>query len=228
MVIILKRYIYKGHYTFIAKNSVEIVKDLERRKIPKAGRIMGENHILYAMDFNAMYTNISMTQFLNIIKMDYDIDIMHTFSISIQQLISFLEAVLVTFNYIVAPSTGGIILRQAKGVPMGGALSYFISEIVTGKAIQTMLNTLPKGEISFIYKYVDGLFMSSAEHNIESITNILNTTLPGMGLKITKENDKKEVEYLEFTATRQGRSVKFTWYKKRLRIRPDDRFLFRT
>lgn len=126
-----------------------------------------------------------------------------------------LEIVNSTFNYVITMvGNNPLCLRQSKGVPMGGTLSYFISEIVTGKAVAKMLAGIPKEGISFLYKYVDDMFLSTDAHGIGVITQELKTSLDGVNLKITGENNLRKITFLEFTASAKGRDIKFSWYRK--------------
>lgn len=170
---------------------------------------------MYTMDFEFMYTNIDIDVFLDIIKEDFNDDIKVSFKISQDQLIFFLTTVLVTFNYIIAPGqTKDVVLKQSK-VPMGGTLSYFISEIVTGKAIARLLDMMPPRSISFLYKYVDDIFLGTNQVDLVQIPENLKVLLPKINLTITEENERNEIIFLEFIAVRKGRNMRFEWYRKK-------------
>lgn len=77
-----------------------------------------------------------------------------------------------------------------------------------------MLTQMPKLAISFIYKYVDDMFLATDENDINRIIKEIYFSLNGMNLKVTNENNDRQVTFLEFTATAKGRSILFTWYRK--------------
>lgn len=217
LIVILKYYIHKGGYNFIAKNSQHIVSDLCKPEQIRAGRTMQQGHTLCTFDFDAMYTNISLDMFMKIIEMDFTAEIQMRFSIELSVLLTMLESATRLFNYIITHvDNQDLIFRQSKGVPMGWAPSYFISEIVTSKAAASMLNTLnlTSPRMSFIYKYVDDMFIATDEAGIMDLTVILAELLPGMNLRITRKNSVRKVVFLEFTAIAKGRSIKFKWYRK--------------
>lgn len=131
-----------------------------------------------------MYTNIHLEYFFNIICTQYDeCDIKDSY-IQLDCLLALLTVCLKDFAYITVPyMDSNITLKQTNGIPMGGKLSYHISEIVTSHAIHILINTMPAGTFSFMYKYVDDIFLAFDATMLPEIMNQFNKILPGMPLK---------------------------------------------
>lgn len=218
LIIVLNKYIYSRNdviYNFIMPNSTKIIESLNTIRQNKADRILNQNHILYTMDFVSMYTNIDLDVFFNIIRTQYmecNIEDLH---IPLNDLISLLRACLCDFTFITAPYKGKIVtLKQNKGIPMGGKLSYHVSEIVTSVALHTLINSMPVGTFSFVYKYVDDIFLAFNPASLNAIITEFDKILPNMPLEFTREDERGSVNYLDITFFRHGRNIIHTWYKK--------------
>lgn len=73
---------------------------------------------------------------------------------------------------------------------------------------------LPAGQISFVYKYVDDLFIAMHADICQPFLTTMKSALPTIAFTITEESDEREIHYLEFTAKRTGTVIEFCWYRK--------------
>lgn len=142
--------LYTQHYDFIIKNTEEMIQHLNILTTNNPDICNTEQRI-YSIDFESMYTNVDLDIFFQIIKRDfakYKIEELH--NISLIDLTSILLICLKDFAYIAAPEINEeeqTIYKQLKGIPMGGKLSYIISEIVTAEGIHNTLKTLEENSI---------------------------------------------------------------------------------
>lgn len=164
-----------------------------------------------------MYTNIDLEQFFDIIKNKYNAYNIQTFGITLENLIVLFNINVKTFGYveneacIINNKQVPTFFRQNKGIPMGGKLSYAISELVTSHAMQQCLNM---EEMSFIFKYVDDILIGSSDTFIQNFTKNMKNFLPTMDLDITYESSNCSINYLDIQFTRKDRSLYHAWYTK--------------
>lgn len=212
---ILMQYISK--YNFIIKNSTQLINNINHIKNNKNGLLFNEHHRIYTIDFTSMYTNIDINQCLHIIQDDYYSCSIFNFGISKDNLITLLKICLTKFNYIqniYENPEKPTYLRQSKGIPMGGKLSYGLSEITTSWAIQLAINDTKPNEIIFLYKYVDDIILACSPETLHIFIRKLSNLLPNMPFKITHEDDKKSLAYLNIWFTRDEFNLKHAWYHK--------------
>lgn len=218
LIPVLNKFIHQRKnitYDFIMPNSVSVIKSLDSLRKSRADRILMQGHKLYTMDFVSMYTNINLDIFFKIISKQYDECNIQELHIPLDNLLELLKICLKDFSYITVPyMDSNITLKQTKGIPMGGKLSYHISEIVTSHALHTLINIMPLNTFSFIFKYVDDLFLAIDPMILPEIISKFELILPGMPLKFTKENSSLSVDYLDITFARHGRNIVHTWFRK--------------
>lgn len=63
------------------KNSAQIIDNINCLAQSRAGRVIEKGHNLYALDFDAMYTNINLNSFFKVINEDFNEGIRQDFSI---------------------------------------------------------------------------------------------------------------------------------------------------
>lgn len=216
--IILKYYIEQGQYKFVIKNSYQIIEDLANIQSQQHSIYsIKHKHKLYTMDFSSMYTNIDIEYFLSIINKYYVTYNVIRFGISIQDLLQLLRINICIFGYI--KNTARIdeltprYFKQNKGIPMGGKLSYAISEVVTSEAMQEAIAP-HLNKMSFIYKYVDDILIGCEEEFSVLFIRKMKTLLPTMDLVITKEDANGSVSFLDILFTRHDRRILHKWYTK--------------
>ncbi len=78
--------------------------------------------------------------------------------------------------------------KQIKGAPMGSAISGFLAE-VTMQKLEAM--ALPQVNPKFWVRYVDDTFVIVKRDQLETLHNIINSTMPGITFTLEKEVDNK-------------------------------------
>lgn len=108
-----------------------------------------------------------------------------------------------------------VLIRQTKGIHMGGKLCYELSEIVTNWALKVAIGDIDEGELAGIYKYVDYLLIICTPDAVQRICNGILDRLPGMVVTITTENEKNNsVSYVDINFQRDGEILRYAWHRK--------------
>lgn len=97
---------------------------------------------------------------------------------------------------------------------MDNALSQILAEIFTSEAFNIALNNLPIGTFKFFGKYVDDLFAICNIEYIKDLQDEITKCVGGLKLKITTENDMRQVPYLDIIGVYPYNQIYFTWYQK--------------
>lgn len=214
LITILKMFIKDEYKEFIISSSDQLMKQLTQINNSNNGRILPDDHQLATMDFVSMYTNINLKQLFTIINRDFHSTIPKNFHLKQEYLIQWIEACTINFTYVATPVPNYTLIKQNNGIPMGGSLSYFISEIVTADAIFKLINKLPPNSISIIHKYVDDTIIGINPANIDLMTTTFKEILPSMPITI-ENNTNGSINYLDLTITQKGRTLLYTWYTKK-------------
>lgn len=193
-------------YRFIARDSQHVHQELQHHHIPA-------NHQMYTVDFANMYTNINISAAITIISARYDDIIAPTTSMPKNVFIHALQKILQLNEHF---SAGMRVYRQAKGLPMGGKLSYALSEIVTSEGLRAAVDEATSSgiEISYIAKYVDDiLIITNGKHqhpsgvtNTEAFKTLLSNNIVGMPITHEEETDcgdHFEIKYLNMAIIRR-------------------------
>lgn len=143
--------LYMNSKSFIAKNYNCVLKQVENCKIPL-------NHQLYTLDHVNMYTNVSLKQTLDIIRLKFDETIGDRTHLPLELFLECIEFLMFHNGYFLAQ---GNIYRQNKGLTMGGGLSYVLSEITTSHGLILAIEAaVDKGlQVSILHKYVDDILI---------------------------------------------------------------------
>lgn len=210
---ILEKYINKQEFPFILNNSEELILNLNQIKQDRP--ILFEHHQIYTLDYTSMYTNINLNTFYHIIAAEHK---SRNIIIPIHYLTQLLHTCLTDYTYFSAPNKNqpkneAIIIKQEKGIPMGGKLSYIISEIVTARALEAILKEMPKNTFSFFYKYVDDMIIGANPNFFPTIVEAI-TKKSDMEITITKEDSNNSINYLDITLKRIDRKLQWTWFHK--------------
>lgn len=195
-----------AEYRFIARDSLQVHSELHQHHFPT-------NHQAYTVDFANMYTNINIGAALSIIEAKYDEAIAPTTSMPKSM---FLHALRKTLQINEHFSAGMRIYRQAKGLPMGGKLSYALSEIVTSEGLRAAVDKASSNgiEISYIAKYVDDILLiingrdlqPNGERNMDTFKKLLGNHIVGMPITHEEEEDCGdffEIKYLNMAILRR-------------------------
>lgn len=119
------------------------------------------------------------------------------------------------FTYIKYKDINGHILyyKQTKGIPMGGSLSYHISEVVTARHFENIRNLTNDTTIVHIFKYVDDILIICNESFYNDVY-LINQCLNKMEYELLMENDKKRITFLNLELNRCNSKIYHQWYCK--------------
>lgn len=171
------------HNQHILKDSVTLRDELCNTTIPNG-------HAVFSIDFSDMYTNINLDTAMQVIYEKFDTHIKNTTSITKDDFVFTLRKLLHLNEHFSADLR---IYKQNKGLPMGGKLSYALSEIVTTQGLFAAIRAAVgmNIKISYIAKYVDDIIIimdntsptyynGTSCTNIEVITKLIESNIPGM------------------------------------------------
>lgn len=189
-------------------NSVELFKALN-------GVQLDENHELVTWDYDSMYTNIPIDVAKGIIrKFYYCIEDTTTVPVDL-----FLEAIsfLTEHSTYFLHNTG--VYRQCKGLAMGNSLSKILAEIVTRSFIIDAIEKFSDADIRFLKIYIDDIFGIMNVNVINDVEKEILRNCKFLKLKVVRENERNEVNFLNSTIQRIKQDgnksiLKFKWYQK--------------
>lgn len=207
--IVLCQYIKSERFQFIIKNSKPIIEYCKYNKINSIYR-------LATLDYSSMYTNIDLLDFYSIIDNEFDLlNIHNLFCISKEDLLFLFKNTMEHFTYIKHKNSNNHMTYyiQSKGIPMGGALSYHISEVVTARHFENLINLSPDRTIERIFKYVDDVLIICLE-SFYANTHLINQSLNHMKYDLTTENEDKQVIFLDLRIQRLNTKILHQWYNK--------------
>lgn len=207
---VLNQYISKDRFPFIIKNNYQIIDYCH-------GAYIKNEHRLATLDYVSMYTNIVLQDFYDIIYNEYDVlDIACKFSIDKEDLIVLIKRCMNCFSYVKfkKPNELEAIYEQAKGIPMGGSLSYHISEVVTSRHIEEIICRSGQHNILKIFKYVDDILIICTNSFLQD-TSIIDQCLGNMKYELSLEDDNKQVVFLNMQLYRHNDGkIMHRWYNK--------------
>lgn len=194
---ILKRVLENKH---IIKEPHTVYKEISNMKLPAGHRV-------YSIDFANMYSNLDVTRAYNIIRREYKDSIERTTTMDVETFINTLDGILDINSTFTANNR---LYKQAKGSPMGGKLSYAISEIITNDGIkQAIIEGTEKGlEIAYIAKYVDDILIIMYDDEegkgIKEVMESISKFLPNMPTTMEKEEKtERMIRYLQINIYRK-------------------------
>lgn len=168
-----------------------------------------------------MYTNINLEEFYDIINNEYYVnDILNTFFIDKHDLLILLSRMMEHYSYIKYNNFNRVTsyYKQSKGIPMGGSLSYHISEVVTARHIEKLkklsISKLKNiNPIVSIYKYVDDILVICNNTFFEDM-ELINHCLNNMAYELIREDENKKITFLNLQLQRHNNIIEHTWYCK--------------
>lgn len=188
------------------KNARQLFNQIDGKKLE------GSNHVLVTWDFDSMFTNIPFQKTKEIVRKYYYL-IQNETSMPVDV---FLEALTFLIEDCAFFTFADEIYLQAEGLAMGNSLSQVLAEITTSFFMNEALSQFNNGEISFIYKYVDDIFGAVDETCLTKIQNAIEEA-HGMKLKVCRENEESEVDYLQMKIRRKaykGNLIDIRWFQK--------------
>lgn len=172
---------------------------------------------LVTWDYDSMYTNIPIAVTKEIIRNNYHLlENVTTVPVEI-----FLEAVsfFTEHSTYFVHNTG--IFRQCRGLAMGNSLSQVLAEIVTRSRMIEAVKKFSKEDVYFLGIYVDDILGIIHRDRISDVENEILKNDKFLKLKIVRENERNEVNFLNATIQRSlsGKNgneykVLFKWYYK--------------
>lgn len=206
---VLNQYINTERFSFIIKNSDKIIEYCRCSYI-------STEHRLATLDYASMYTNIDLKDFYNIIYDEYDaLDIASKFSITRDDLIVLFKNCMNHFAYVKfkKPNEPETFYEQTKGIPMGGSLSYHISEVVTARHIEKIISSFGRYGIERIFKYVDDILIICRDLFFQN-TATIDECLNNMGYDLTREDKNRQVVFLNMQLFTRNLKIMHRWYNK--------------
>ena len=193
----------KLNNNYTIKNSYHLTEHLKNIKV-------NENTKLYSFDVKNMYTNIPITETINIITQklikNKEDDIL------IKQITSTLKTIL-NQNYF---QHNQIIYQQTDGLAMGAPTSAIISEIFLQELDEQIINTIKTNDTNGkYYRYVDDTIYISQNNgkNIEKIKNTINKIHNNIKFTIEEETNNK-LNFLDLTIINKIPKLEFKIYRK--------------
>lgn len=175
-------------------------------------RLKEKGHVLVTWDFDSMFTNIPFQKTKDIIRERYHLIQART-SVPVDV---FLEALSFLVEDCAFFSFRNEIYLQTEGLSMGNSLSQVLAEITTSHLLSEALSGFRNNEISFIYKYVDDIIGGVDESRLSDIQESIEKA-HGMKLKVSRENEGNEVDYLQMRIKRQADNsnlIEIRWVQK--------------
>lgn len=100
---------------------------------------------------------------------------------------------------------------------MGNCLSQILAEITTSYLIKKATEMCKNDEIIFVYKYVDDIISGIDMDYIDTFQAAISSQKYGLTLKLTRENSRNEVNYLNLTVGRypdENNTIHVRWWQK--------------
>lgn len=188
---------------FSIKNTYNLVDNLYDMKI-------NDNTKLFSFDIDNMYTNIPITDTIDIIFNKLKINNEDEFFI--KQLINILTIIL-NQNYFTYNNN---IYQQNQGLAMGAPTSSIISEIFLHELDKQIYNIIKNNDPSGKYfRYVDDTLYISQNNgkNIHKIFDEINNLHKNIKFKIEEEINNK-LNFLDITIHNNHNNFKFSIYRK--------------
>lgn len=205
------------HFRHIVGDAHTVCRELEVLCVPPG-------HVMYTVDASDMYTNVDTEATLRIIERKFDVHIAATTTMTCATFINALRKLLCLNEHF---SAGLRIYMQRKGLPMGGKLSYALSEICTSEGL-----TLAAEEaqslgirISYVAKYVDDMliimerkkvmYQGKPTDSIDVLTELLVRHTFGMRFTFEMEEEgtdgNGEIRYLNMLVMRNHQCLTTIW-----------------
>lgn len=172
-------------------NSIELFDELN-------GMQLDDDHELVNWDYDSMYTNIPISIAKSVIREHYGL-IETVTSVPVDVFIEAITFFTEHSTYFLH-NTG--IYRQCRGLAMGNSLSKILAEIVTRSCINEAVKKFSNQDVRFLRIYVDDIL---GVMNKEVISYVEEEILKGqkfLKLKIVRENEQNEVNFLNMTIQR--------------------------
>ncbi len=189
-------------------NSIQVFNKLN-------GVHLDDDHELVTWDYDNMYTNIPISVAKSIIRQNYSL-IESVTSVPVDVFIEAISFFTEHSNYFLH-HTG--VYRQSKGLAMGNCLSKVLAEIVTRSSINEAVKKFSSDDIRFLGIYVDDIFGVMNKKIINEMESDILKGQKFLKLKIVRENELNEVDFLNVTVKRtmvmdNKFKLTFKWFTK--------------
>lgn len=168
-----------------------------------------EEDILISFDVVSMYTSIPHSLAKQLIFEKWDI-FYNRYGIGKRILEVIIDFLLQDCTYFTALDE---IFRQEEGLPMGNCISPTVARITMDRIVFVLLKEIP--QITFIRVYVDDTITAMKEEFVMKALACLNNFMPNQ-IKFTmeRENEQKQINFLNMTLKREGNFVITNWHRK--------------
>lgn len=186
------------------KSSKDVYKELN-------GLAIDINDRIVSWDYDNMFTNIPFQETKRIVRKYYHL-ISETTSVPVDIFIRAISFLIEDSSYFLFEDE---IYRQCKGLTMGNSLSQILAEIFTSETLNEALKNLPFEQPKYFAKFVDDLFAICKVEHITSLQEIITKSSGGLKLKVTNEDELRQVPYLDTTiGVDTENKIYFQWYQK--------------
>lgn len=171
--------------------------------------VLKENDVMVSMDIVSMYTSIPTDLVFKIIMSKAQL-FAEAFGLCSTVLIDMLRFVLVDCAVFQFDDNA---YRQTAGLPMGGAISPIAAALVMDHIVDSFNSIYPE-PLSFLSIFVDDSIFILQRDMTQIALEILNNCVPGP-IRFTMEQETNgQINFLNLTLKRDGKSITTNWYKK--------------
>lgn len=186
---------------FRIKDTFEFAEKINNFQLP-------EGFVIVSFDVVSLFTNIPLYLILDIFTEHFDL-IQDQCNIPKDD---FLNVITYLYNNTYF-SFNHNFYQQIKGLPMGGATSPTIAEIVMNKLLYYITDTIDF-QLPFLYQYVDDLLTAVPRDKVDFTLNIFNSYNPNLVFTVERETNSS-VPFLDTLAIRNDDNVIcLDWYRK--------------
>ncbi len=168
-----------------------------------------EGFVLVSFDVVSLFTNIPLDLVVSIIEEHFELLEPNT-KIPCNVFVS-------TINYLYNNTFfcfNGLFYKQVKGLPMGGATSPILAEIVMNKLLYFVTNN-SQFQFPFIYQYVDDLLTAVPADRVGETLDLFNSFNENLRFTVEEETELS-VPFLDTRVVRTGENrVILDWYRKK-------------
>lgn len=198
------------HYVFTnnrsIRNTSELIQKIKHIIIPSTAT-------LTSFDITSMYTNIPITETINIIKQQLQQQT-DTPNSHIKETTNILKLI-TEQNYFTFDNQ---FYSQEDGLPMGSPVSGLLANIFLNHIENKIFDTIVKPKqykIIYWHRYVDDIIclLDETPSRIQELHNDINSVHPKIKFTIETENDKK-LNFLDLSIHRDKNQHKFSIYRK--------------
>lgn len=186
---------------FRIKDTFDFAERINNKRLP-------QGFALVSFDVVSLFTNIPLDLVIDTLNKHFNLIEPNT----IVPKSEFLKIVTYLYNNTFF-SFNNKFYHQIRGLPMGGAASPVIAEVIMNELLYYITDTA-NFEFPFIFQYVDDLITAVPEDKIHSTLNLFNSFNEHLAFTVEEETDRS-VPFLDTKVVRnKDNLVILDWYRK--------------